>query len=84
MSQAPSGQATPSTNTPIPPQDLTDRIKDGSAVIWSFTQLLLKKAPIAVDTNPIKIAFGLAQIAVELKKVRVSAISKCQGANRNR
>jgi hypothetical protein len=63
-------QATSSTITPTPPPNLTDRIKDGSAVAWSFTQLLLKKAPVAVDTNPIKIVFGIAQIALELKKVR--------------
>jgi hypothetical protein len=48
-------------------------VKDGAGVAWSFTQLLLKEAPVAVDTNPIKIAFGIAQIAVKLKKVRASA-----------
>jgi hypothetical protein len=56
------------TNTPSP--NVTDRIKDGAGVAWSFTQLLLKKAPVAVDTNPVKIVFGIAQIALELKKVR--------------
>jgi uncharacterized protein YlbG (UPF0298 family) len=57
------------TNAPSP--NLTDRVKDGAGVAWSFTQLLLKKAPVAIDTNPVKIVFGIAQIALELKKVRV-------------
>jgi hypothetical protein len=58
-------------------------VKDGAGVAWSFTQLLLKEAPVAVDTNPIKIAFGIAQIAVKLKKVRLSAVSNppCPEAN---
>lgn len=52
-----------------PAANLGDRVKDGLEVAWSFTQLLLKKAPIVIDTNPVKVAFGVAQIALELKKV---------------
>jgi hypothetical protein len=67
--ESPSEYVTPSTY---------DQIKDGAGVAWSFTQLLLKKAPVMIDSNPIKIAFGIAQIALELKKVRVAASSKCR------
>jgi uncharacterized protein YlbG (UPF0298 family) len=65
------------TNTPSP--NLTNRVKDGAGVAWSFIQLLLKKAPVAVDTNPVKIVFGIAQIALELKKVR--ALSRHLGSS---
>ena len=35
--------------------------------------MLLKKTPDAVDTNPVKIAFGLAKIILQLKEVRSSS-----------
>jgi hypothetical protein len=44
--------------------------KDYIRVGWSLTQMLLKKTPDAVDTNPVKIAFGLAKIILQLKEVR--------------
>jgi hypothetical protein len=53
-----------------PEPSRSERAKDRARIVWSFTQLLLKKAPVAVDTNPLKIAFGIAQIVLELKKVR--------------
>jgi len=47
--------------------------KDYIGVGWSLTQMLLKKAPDAVDVNPVKIAFGLAKIVLQLKEVRSSS-----------
>jgi hypothetical protein len=59
----------PSTVSCAATSTLGVRVKDGIGVAWSFTQLFLKKAPLAVDTNPVKVVFGIAQIALELKKV---------------
>lgn len=43
--------------------------KDYMGVGWSLAQMLLKKIPDAVDTNPVKIAFGIAKIGLQLKEV---------------
>ena len=56
------------------PAELTrstlETAKDYVGVGWSLAQMLLKKMPDVVDTNPIKIAFGLAKISLQLKEVR--------------
>jgi hypothetical protein len=45
-------------------------VKDIAVVAWSFTEMLLKRLPDAVDTNPAKIAFGIVKIVLQIKDVR--------------
>ncbi|KAH6908359.1 hypothetical protein BKA70DRAFT_267507 [Coprinopsis sp. MPI-PUGE-AT-0042] len=42
--------------------------KDYLSVTGSFLQLVLKKLPDAVDSNPVKVAFSLAKAVLELKE----------------
>ena len=53
-----------------------EKAKDYIGVGWSLAQMLLKKTPDAVDTNPVKIAFGLAKIVLQLKDVRRQFFSR--------
>src|SRR5260221_2552450 len=43
--------------------------KDLRGVASSFTQMLLKKAPDVVDGNPVKLAFSIAKIILQIKDV---------------
>jgi hypothetical protein len=45
-------------------------VKDIAVVAWSFTEMLLKRLPDAVDANPAKIAFGIVKIVLQIKDVR--------------
>ena len=45
-------------------------MKDYAAVALSFTTMLLKRLPDAVDVNPAKVAFGVAKIVLQIKDVR--------------
>ena len=45
-------------------------VKDISVVAWSFTEMLLKRLPDAVDANPAKMAFGIVKIVLQIKDVR--------------
>jgi hypothetical protein len=45
-------------------------VKDYAAVALSFTTMLLKRLPDAVDINPAKIAFGIAKIVLQIRDVR--------------
>jgi hypothetical protein len=47
--------------------------KDIAGVAWSFTEMLLKRLPDAVDTNPAKIAFSIVKIVLQIKDVRRSS-----------
>ena len=58
------------TNPAEPTYSTLEKAKDYIGVGWSLAQMLLKKTPDAVDTNPVKIAFGLAKIVLQLKEVR--------------
>ncbi|TFK16370.1 hypothetical protein FA15DRAFT_711913, partial [Coprinopsis marcescibilis] len=42
---------------------VTDTVK----VAFNFTQTLMKKVPDLVDANPVKTAFGLAKVVIEIK-----------------
>lgn len=44
--------------------------KDGLGVASRFAVTLLKKLPDCVDTNPVKMAFSIAKIIIEIKDVR--------------
>ena len=43
----------------------------------SFTQMLLKKAPDVVDGNPVKAAFGIAKIILQIKEVCHCSLQWC-------
>ena len=58
------------TNAAEPTRSTLKTAKDYIGVGWSLVQMLLKKTPDAVDINPVKIAFGLAKIVLQLKEVR--------------
>ena len=58
------------TNPAEPTRSTLETARDCIGVGWSLAQMLLKKIPDVVDTNPVKIAFGLAKIILELKEVR--------------
>jgi hypothetical protein len=45
-------------------------VKDYAAVALSFTTMLLKRLPDAVDTNPVKMVFGIIKIVLQIKDVR--------------
>ncbi|KAH6867764.1 hypothetical protein BKA70DRAFT_1414440 [Coprinopsis sp. MPI-PUGE-AT-0042] len=57
----------PEEHTP-PAASRLDVAKDYLNVTSSFLQLVLKKVPDAVDTNPVKVVFSLAKAVVELKE----------------
>ena len=44
--------------------------KDYARVTWNLTQMLLKRLPDAVDSNPVKMAFGIVKIILQIKEVR--------------
>ncbi|KAH6893851.1 hypothetical protein BKA70DRAFT_815076 [Coprinopsis sp. MPI-PUGE-AT-0042] len=56
----------------MPPSDptsnQTDKAKGYLNVTGSFIQLVLKKVPDAIDSNPVKVLFSLAKIVVQLKE----------------
>lgn len=43
---------------------------DGLGVASRFAQMLLKRLPACVDTNPVKVAFSVAKVIIEIKDVR--------------
>ena len=43
--------------------------KDGLGVTSRFLQTLLKRVPECVDTNPVKVAFSIAKVIIEIKDV---------------
>jgi len=51
--------------------------KDILGVASSFTQMLLKKAPDAVDGNPVRVAFGIAKIILQIKDVCYCSSDRC-------
>ena len=45
--------------------------------MWSFTEMLLKRLPDAVDINPAKIAFSIVKIVLQIKDVRRYSSHHC-------
>ena len=43
--------------------------KDRLGLASRFAQTLLKKVPDCVDTNPVKVAFSIARVIIEIKDV---------------
>jgi hypothetical protein len=58
------------TDPAEPTHSTLETARDYIGVGWSLGQMLLKKVPDVVGTNPVKLAFGLAKIILELKGVR--------------
>ena len=52
-------------------------VKDYAAVALSFTTMLLKRLPDAVNTNPVKIVFGITKIILEMKAVHRCSSHQC-------
>jgi hypothetical protein len=44
-------------------------VKEGLGVAARFAQTLLKKLPDCVDSNPVKMAFSIAKVIIEIKDV---------------
>ena len=51
--------------------------KNIAVVAWSFTQMLLKRLPDAVDANPAKVAVGIVKIVLQIKDVRCCSSHRC-------
>ena len=49
--------------------DRKEIAQDGLGVASRFVQTLLKRLPDCVDTNPVKVAFSIAKIIIEIKDV---------------
>jgi hypothetical protein len=45
-------------------------VKDSAMIMGSFTQMLLKKLPSALDANPVKMVFSIVTIILSIKDVR--------------
>ncbi|TFK18165.1 hypothetical protein FA15DRAFT_628203, partial [Coprinopsis marcescibilis] len=61
---SPASPAIPKAGPTAPERSaVTDTVK----VAFNFTQTLMKKVPDLVDANPVKMAFGLAKVVIEIK-----------------
>jgi hypothetical protein len=52
--------------------------KDRLGVASRFAQTLLKKVPECVDANPVKVAFSIARVIIEIKDVGYYFVSWAQ------
>jgi len=52
-------------------------VKDYAGVALSFTTMLLKRLPDAVDMNPVKVAVGIVKIVLQIKDVRRCSSHRC-------
>ena len=57
------------SETQAHPKKSTSRALSTAKDIWSFTEMLLKRLPDAVDINPAKIAFGIVKVVLQIKDV---------------
>jgi len=58
-----------STNPQTQLPDWKATAKEGLGVALRFAQMLLKKLPDCVDTNPVKMAFAIAKAIIVIKDV---------------
>ena len=56
-------------NSQMQASDWKSIAKDRLGVASRFAQTLLKKVPGCVDTNPVKMAFSIAKVIIEIKDV---------------
>ena len=52
-----------------PSPSVLSATKDVGLVTWRFTQTLLKRLPDVADGNPVKVAFGIAKLILDIKDV---------------
>ena len=68
------GTAGDLSETQADPEKSTSRArltaKDIAGLAWSFTEMLLKRLPDAIDIHPAKIAAGIVKIVLQIKDVR--------------
>ena len=57
------------TNSQMQAPDWKAITKDGLGVTSRFVQTILKRLPECVDTNPVKMAFSIAKVIIEMKDV---------------
>ena len=58
--------------TPIAGPEISDSkatAKESLKVAGRFAQTLLKKLPECINTNPVKMAFSIAKVVIEIKDV---------------
>jgi hypothetical protein len=49
--------------------DWKSATKEGLGVASDFVQMLLKRVPECVDANPVKVAFAIAKVIIDIKDV---------------
>ena len=59
----------PAKNPQIQVSDWRATAKENLGVASRFAQTLLKKVPECVDTNPVKLAFSIAKVIIDIKDV---------------
>jgi hypothetical protein len=68
-----------STNPQMPVSDWKATAKEGLGVASRFTQTLLKRVPECVDVNPVKVAFAIAKVIIDIKDVSGRLCISCAG-----
>ena len=68
-----------STNPQIPVSDWKATATEGLRVASRFTQTLLKEMPECANINPIKTAFAIARVIINIKDVSGRVCISCTG-----
>lgn len=63
----------------MPISDWKATAKEGLGVASRFTQTLLKRVPECVDMNPVKVAFAIAKVIIDIKDVSGYLCISCTG-----
>ena len=63
----------------MPVSDWKATAKEGLGVASRFTQTLLKRVPECVDTNPVKAAFAIAKVIIDIQDVSGRLCILCTG-----
>ena len=63
----------------MPISDWKATAKEGLGVASRFTQTLLKQVPECVDMNPVKVAFAIAKVIIDIKDVSGYLCISCTG-----
>jgi len=62
-------------NTQTQTSDWKATAKEGVKVAGRFTEMLLKKVPGCVTTNPVEMAFSIGKVIIEIKDVGCRLLS---------
>jgi hypothetical protein len=63
----------------MPVSDWKASAKEGLGVAFRFTQTLLKRVPECIDPNPVKVAFAIAKVIIDIKDVSRHLCISCIG-----